>query len=105
MWSCPYSFDHHSNWLGVGLTATGTTTHNDWFHQMYYEKSGNGLNFVRGEYYHHTKTLSYKDGSFEITGIIGTSHKATAKIIVRPLQEADLSDNIQKAVKDLTPVG
>ena len=99
MWSCPYNFDHYTNWLGVGLTESGTQTHGtNWFHQMYYEKSGNGLNFVRGDYYYHTKTLSMKDGAIEITGIMGTSHKAKAHIIVRPLLETDLAPIIKAKV-------
>jgi hypothetical protein len=54
MWSCPFNFDYYKNWLGVGLTEYGTQTHRaSWFDQMYYKGSGNGLNFVRGEYYYH----------------------------------------------------
>jgi hypothetical protein len=99
MWSCPYNFNSYSNWLGVGLTEYGTQTHRaNWFDQMYYKGSGNGLNFVRGEYYYHTKTLSMKDGNIEITGIMGTSHKAKAHIIVRPLLETDLAPNIKVKV-------
>ena len=103
MWSCPYNFDAHSNWLAVGFTDPGHTTHRDWFNQMYYKSSGGGLKFVRGEYYYHTKTISLKDGKFEITGIMGSSHQAKARIIVRPLEADDLAPELKaKLEKDVS---
>ncbi|CAG2204608.1 unnamed protein product [Mytilus edulis] len=78
-WSCPYSFDYHSNWLGVGLTEIDKTHHRDWFEQMYYEKSGNELNFIRREYYYHT-TISIQDSQFEVVGTMGTTPKSKARV-------------------------
>lgn len=87
MWSCPYNFNHYSNWLAVGLTSD--RHHNDWFDQMYYKESGRGLNFTRGEYYYDTNIIKSGDKSFEVIGNMGTSHHTTAQIIVRPLHERD----------------
>nr|UYP38769.1 mytiporin 2 [Mytilus galloprovincialis] len=101
MWSCPYSFDFHSNWLGVGLTDRGCTDHRNWYGQMYYRSSGGGLNFRRGEYYYHTRTISIRDSEFEVVGIMGTSHKANVRIIVRPRELRDLADNLRTGVRNL----
>ncbi|XP_052081120.1 tereporin-Ca1-like, partial [Mytilus californianus] len=105
MWSCPYSFDLHINELGVGLTDKGVTQHKDWFQQMESGTSGSGLNFRRGEYYLHTKTISIKDSQFEVTGIMGTSHKAKARIIVRPFELNDLADSLKVQVEKVPIVG
>ncbi|CAC5409006.1 Tereporin-Ca1 [Mytilus coruscus] len=102
MWSCPYSFDYHSNWLGVGLTEIDNMHHRDWFKQMYYESSGKGLNFRRGDYYYHTRKISIKDSQFEVVGTMGTSHKSKARIIVRPLELCDLSNNLRRRVENGT---
>jgi len=84
MWSLPYNFNHYRNWLGVGLTNYETEENEEHlFNQMYNKNNGNGLTFERGNYYDNTKTLSVNDGCIEITGIMGTSHKATVNIIVQ----------------------
>lgn len=101
MWSCPYSFDFHTNWLGVGLTDRGFTGHRNWYRQMYYRSSGRGLNFSRGEYYYHTRTISIQDNEFEVVGIMGTSHQANARIIVRPRELRDLADNLRSRMRNL----
>ena len=99
MWSCPFNFDHYSNWLGVGLTRSGSRRNGgNLFNQMYYENIGNGLTFVRGEYYHNTKTLSMKEGNIEVTGTMGTGHHSSAHIIVKPLVNSDLAPSIMAKV-------
>ncbi|XP_076116784.1 echotoxin-2-like [Mytilus galloprovincialis] len=96
MWSVPYSHWFHSNWLAVGLTESGNQAHKDWFSQMYYYESGSGLHFKRKDYYYDTNILSFKDEKFEITGIIGTSYKPTARIIIKPLNETDLAQGLKR---------
>ena len=51
MWSAPYSFDFHSNWLGVGIGHSRTHNSNT-FNDMYY---GGGSWFKKDEYYYHTR--------------------------------------------------
>lgn len=99
MWSDPYSFDFHSNWLGVGLTDPGYAEHKDWFEQMYSGSNGFGLKFVRAEYYYNTNTIKVDDGVFEVTGTSGTSHKTKAVVVFRPLNEEDLADSLKDIVK------
>ncbi|XP_071121749.1 tereporin-Ca1-like [Mytilus edulis] len=99
MWSCPYNFWWHSNYLGVGLAEPATERHRDWFHQMYNEGNGNGLRFVRSRYDKHTPTIRTNDGKFEITGIMGTAHRTKARVIVRPVFEDDLAPNISDALR------
>ncbi|CAG2245698.1 unnamed protein product [Mytilus edulis] len=96
MWSVPYSHWFHSNWLAVGLTESGNQAHKDWFDQMYYHESGSGLHFKRKDYYYDTNILSFKDEKFEITGIMGTSYKPTARIIIKPLNETDLAPGLKR---------
>ncbi|CAG2247613.1 unnamed protein product [Mytilus edulis] len=96
MWSVPYSHWFHSNWLAVGLTESGNQAHKDWFNQMYYYESGSGLHFKRKDYYYDTNILSFKDEKFEITGIMGTSFKPTARIIIKPLNETDLAPGLKR---------
>ena len=67
MWSAPFNFNHHSNWLAVGLTAPGTTKHapgNAWFNRMYYENSSQQLMFERGEYYANVRPVLYRYCAF-----------------------------------------
>ncbi|CAC5421178.1 TUBD [Mytilus coruscus] len=105
MWSCPYSFDLNSNELGVGLTDKGVIQHKDWSQQMESGTSGSGLNLRLGEYYQHTETISIKDSQFEVTGIMGTSHKAKARFIVRPFELNDLADSLKVQVEKVPIVG
>ncbi|XP_052065760.1 echotoxin-2-like isoform X2 [Mytilus californianus] len=95
MWHCPYSFFWGSkNMLGVGLTESWYGYHKNWFYQMYKGGNGQGLNFVRDDYYYDTPTIRIADERFEITGTMGTSHKATARIVIRPVNEHDLAPSI-----------
>ena len=42
MWSAPYSFDFHSNWMGFAITKEGcTSSSNEWFDKMYGERKIN----------------------------------------------------------------
>ncbi|CAC5420217.1 unnamed protein product [Mytilus coruscus] len=94
MWHCPYSFLWHTNVLGVGLTESSNVYHKNWFNQMYKGRNGQGLNFERDDYHHDTPTIRIADERFEITGTMGTSHKATARIVIRPVNENDLAPSI-----------
>lgn len=106
MWSCPYNFNHHANWLGVGLTQVGTVSHSDWFDQMYNKQFISTMNYKTADYYGGTTTISAKDTKFEITGTMGTSHKAKARIIVRPLELDDLAGPLKDKIEHaITPVG
>ena len=105
MWSCPYNFNHYSNWLGIGLTESGYSSQKDWYNQMYYGNSGNGLTFIRKDYYYDTNTIHMRDDTFEITGTMGTSHKTTAHIVIRPLNPKDIADSLKPALQAAVPIG
>lgn len=81
MWSVPFNHDFYSNWLAVGF-ATPADAHHDWYKQMYYKESKNGLNFVRGEFDKSIQTIYIEDGDIRITGTMGTSHKTQVSVIV-----------------------
>ena len=90
MWNCPYNFNHYKNWLGIGLTNVGMGDEGDeFFNQMYNREPGDALNFVRGDYYDKAITLFLNDNMIEITGIMGTSHKATINIVVKDLPDTN----------------
>ena len=62
MWSAPFNFNHHSNWLGIGLSAPGVTEHapgDAWFNLMYYKESSDNLKFERREYYADVRPVIY----------------------------------------------
>lgn len=62
MWSAPFNFNHHSNWLGIGLSAPGVTAHapgDAWFNLMYYKESSDDLKFERREYYADVRPVIY----------------------------------------------
>lgn len=102
MWSAPYNFNHYSNWMGVGITTAGVTTHNNnWFDLMYYRSSDRDLGFSREEYYYTVNTILYRDAKFEIRGTMGSSHKAEAKIKVIPINEDDLASPIKALLQQL----
>ncbi|XP_071121745.1 tereporin-Ts1-like [Mytilus galloprovincialis] len=94
MWNCPYSFWWSKNVLGIGLTESFYGVHQNWFGQMYSGRNSQGLNFVRGEYRYETPTIKIADERFEITGTMGTGHKTTARIVIRPINDEDLAPSI-----------
>ncbi|OQV21920.1 Dehydrogenase/reductase SDR family member 1 [Hypsibius exemplaris] len=70
MWSAPYSFDFHTNWLAVGvmdassLHLLGENT----FNEMY--KSEESW-FKRKEFYRDTTQVRFAADQFEVTGSMG----------------------------------
>ncbi|KAK7495273.1 hypothetical protein BaRGS_00013455 [Batillaria attramentaria] len=98
MWSAPFNFDHHHNWMGVGLSRSGYVSHpygSEVFDQMYYGNSDSNIGFTRDEYYYHSDPAIYSDSDIEVVGTMGTTHKAEVHIIVRPKREQDLADAIR----------
>ncbi|CAG2245701.1 unnamed protein product [Mytilus edulis] len=87
-------FGGAKNVLGIGLTESFYGVHQNWFNQMYSGRNGQGLNCVRGEYRYETPTIKIADERFEITGTMGTGHKTTARIVIRPINDEDLAASI-----------
>ena len=98
MWSAPYDFNAHSNWMAVGLTSHNMTQHapgNQWFDQMYFHDDSNVLRFERKEYWDNISPVNIMDDRFRAVGNMGSSHKAQVKVILRPLKEDDLAAPIR----------
>lgn len=97
MWSAPYSFDFHSNWMAVGIMDAayvrnrGASLADD----MYYHDG----DFTRGEYYYHSRSIKYCAAGICIKGAMGTSHKTTIKIKVWPEKAEDLSYDVKAWLK------
>lgn len=92
MWSAPFNFNHHSNWLAVGVAADGTHNGNT-FNDMYYE---NKSYFVRDEYYYHTRDVTKCDSTICIRGSMGTSHHPEIHIVVYPVSDSDVADDMRR---------
>nr|AXL95382.1 conoporin [Conus ermineus] len=87
MWSAPYDFNHHSNWLGLGMTGEGlvdVAAGNTWFDQMYYNSSNASLKFVRKKFYYNVDPFIYSNEKFEAEGEMTNGHKVWVRVIVRP---------------------
>ncbi|KAK7102359.1 hypothetical protein V1264_020589 [Littorina saxatilis] len=99
MWSAPFNFNHHSNWVGVGITAPGNIDHpadDSWFDQMYYADSSEELSFERREYYADVRPVVFRDIDFELEVIMSSDHKALIKVIFRPVNMDNLAPNINE---------
>ncbi|XP_057291281.1 tereporin-Ca1-like [Hydractinia symbiolongicarpus] len=94
MYSAPYSFDFHSNWLGVAICPKNNGECKSMTaDKMYYRKSS----FVSlKEYYRSISHLRQCRGDFCFTGIMGTSHKPEIDIRIYPRSY----DNLSSAVQD-----
>nr|QFQ61162.1 conoporin [Conus magus] len=86
-WSAPYSFDFHSNWMGLGITREGSfkvASGDTWFNQMYYGGNSANLTFETGEFYYDTDPVIYRNDNFEAVGVMTNIHKAQIKVVIRP---------------------
>jgi hypothetical protein len=95
MWSCPFDFNLHKNWLGFAVTRKGINESKIyWPDSIYYEKNNDFEQQVIKEYYNDSRTLSLKNERIEIIGQMGTNHTPTARVIIRPTNRDDLPDSI-----------
>nr|UMA82392.1 venom-related protein conoporin [Conus ebraeus] len=87
MWSAPFNFNHHSNWMGVGMTRLGlvdVAPGNTWFNQMYYRGNNEDLTFNRREFYNNLRPVIYRNDKFEIVGFMTNIHRAQIRVVIRP---------------------
>ena len=95
MWSVPYDHNIYDNWLAVGITKPGVTDHDrNWFDIMYYKNDGW---FKRGCFGQHCDPITFADSEFIVTGTMGSAHKTTVVIVVKPRREVDYCIPIKKA--------
>lgn len=95
MWSAPYNFDLHDNYLAVGFVdkdkhATSTAD------EMYY----NSGNFTRGEYSDSANQIEYCDDKFCVVGTMGTSHHPQIHINLFPKSTDSLAYNVKAYMGD-----
>ena len=89
-----FSFDFHSNWIGVGIFNEGDTQGH--YQKMYYE---NEASFKRKDFYHETNPVQYDDGQFTVRGTCGTSHGAEIKIDFVPNSKDEFAPSIKKLLE------
>nr|AXS67885.1 coluporin-13 [Colubraria reticulata] len=102
MWSNPFSSTLSSNWLGLGMTKTGTVDRVDRFTQMYSGDSDDKLAFVRNEFYTNIVPIHYRDDQFQILGWMTKSTWAYVEVYFYPAEGNydDLAESIVKNLKD-----
>uniref|UniRef100_W4VRW5 Conoporin 4 n=1 Tax=Conus geographus TaxID=6491 RepID=W4VRW5_CONGE len=87
MWSTPFDFNIHSNWMGMGMTREGlvdVAPNNVWFNQMYKYGNNDDLTFERKEFYKNMDTFVYSNEKFEAEGYMTNSRHALVRVIFRP---------------------
>ena len=89
MWSAPYSFDFHSNWLAVGII--GANSHVRSLADTMYEEPSEESTYTLGEFYDSTRIISYCDDVICVHGTMGTAHKTFIKIEVYPVSYDNLA--------------
>jgi len=95
MYSAPYSFDLHSNWLALALTASTVRLNAD---KMYYED----FSFMaKREYDDMVRPARICREGLCISGIMGTSHKSIVTIKLYPRSFGNLSPSVKKSLKDM----
>ena len=98
MYSIPFSFDLHSNWLAIGIFPQGSNISRllytpPFFDRMYYNS---GLRFRRKEFYHDAEAVEYKDANFHAIAMMGTLHKPMIKVRLLPILEANLAPPLKQ---------
>lgn len=90
LWSVPYNFDIYSNRLAVGIRDQDTegTTFKKTFKTMYH---GNGDWYKLKEFKRDTNPVSFNTHGFEISGVMGTTHKCEARIELISSTEARIN--------------
>ena len=90
MYSAPFSFDFHSNWLAFAVCPkTDSTCRGFTAYKLYWNTHSY---IAKREYYYNIHTLKKCYGKICITGVMGTSHKPEIDIKVMPLSYDDLAD-------------
>lgn len=56
------------------------------------------LSFKRKEFYNKTATVTISDGLLEISGIMGSTHKTTVNVEVKPRKKDDYAPSVKKAL-------
>lgn len=89
MYSAPYNFNFHSNWMTVAVCDLGVNRECpslSAYTMYYYHRS-----FMRRrEYYYNVKTVKICGARLCVTGVMGTSHQPTIDIKVFPRSYSDL---------------
>lgn len=80
MWSAPFNFNHHENRLAVGFIDKDG--HEEWLTEKIYNGNANG-NCATGVYYKTCNEIEFTKNNHLITGIMGTSHNATACVLLK----------------------
>lgn len=90
MYSAPYSFDFHSNWLALAITSSATTLDAD---KMYYKSYSH---MARQEYDDRVVPTEICRQGLCIKGSMGTSHKPTVTIQLYPQSFKNVSPSVSK---------
>ena len=77
MYSLPFNFDFHSNWIGLGIFDISQDT-TMLFQKMYYDQPTK--QFERKEFYYDVDPLVYENESFAVRAICGNTHAPTIHI-------------------------
>ena len=89
MYSAPYNFKFHSNWLTVAVCELGVDRECPSLsaYTMYYYRRP----FMRRrQYYYNVKTVKFCGDRLCVTGVMGTSHQPMIHIRVMPRYYSDL---------------
>ncbi|XP_069134457.1 tereporin-Ca1-like [Argopecten irradians] len=99
MWDAPFDFNIHDNWLAVDLTKEHDTNHCQSFYDTMYNKSSTStIKFSRNNFAKTIQPVKCSDDEFEVVGSMGTSHKPTVEIVVRPINKEDYAPSLRKAL-------
>ena len=80
MYSLPYSFDFHTNWLAVSIHGPNEFGSKRLFDTLYYEDEEG--RFSRKQFYYRTgPAVDTDDTGYQVTGNMGTAHKSTINIV------------------------
>eukprot|EP01084_Bolivina_argentea_P093837 168704_1 len=80
MWSVPYDFNYHVNWLAIGIK----TNHDENDFDTMYDAYGNGNWFAKDQYYSSSKQIHFEAYGFYITGTMGTDYQPKIQIGIYP---------------------
>nr|AXS67892.1 coluporin-20 [Colubraria reticulata] len=91
MWSEPYDFTFHNNYLGLGMTKKGhmeIPPQITWYERMYYDTGNSNFTFDRKKFNDDSlEPLHFSnDTEFEITGEMSPSHHAKIKVTFKPVE-------------------
>ncbi|KAH3770405.1 tereporin-Ca1-like [Dreissena polymorpha] len=98
MWSVPYDYNLHSNWLAVGITKQDVIHDSGWADQMYYYGSNAKIGFDRKEYYYSVPTVAWEnpDLGLIVFATMSTTQHAVVKVTLTAKVASDLAKPIQE---------